>query len=514
MMMSMKRYGLYPLLAGALLLLISNKAWGQENLMVASAFQTQVMTSSSDTISQIQVDEEELDDISDIRKQFEKRNEYYAEPTIPSDNLLSILHKDEPQISPEALYWSREAQESFAEFDNSVTFQDTMIVNPLFMPVVFRGDYLPDDLTFYDTDALEGKNPYDGLQASDASLFGDVERNKEFEESAYAYVRDNHPLYFRYSERDMPGETVEAVVMEREINENELLKVQTNTSFQDVEPEKVEIKRKYWVPSFESTFQFSQNYVSDNWYNGGSSNLNLYTTNTFKYDYTKDKVQFNNLVEYKASLYTAPKDTVHDYKIGDDVFRIYSNFGYEAFNKWYYTFDFEFKTQFFTSYEENSDVKQVAFLSPFTITLGVGMKYDLKKEYEKDRNVELSVNLSPISYTYMYAKSEIDYSRHGFETDEDGNYKNKLSQLGSSVRADLTYNFNKNVSWQSRVYLFTSYSRMVGEFENTLVLAISRYFSTRIYFHLRYDDGVDRSDDDDSYFQLNELLSFGFNYKW
>ena len=84
-----------------------------------------------------------------------------------------------------------------------------------------------------------------------------------------------------------------------------------------------------------------------------------------------------------------------------------------------------------------------------------------------------------------------------------------------SLCADLAFDFNRNVSWQSRLYFFTTYGdHTIGEFENTLVLAISRFFSTRIYFHLRYDDGVEKTEDNKSYFQLNELLSFGFNYKW
>lgn len=106
--------------------------------------------------------------------------------------------------------------------------------------------------------------------------------------------------------------------------------------------------------------------------------MNLFTKNNLKYDYKKDKVQVTNELEFKASVYTAPKDTLRNYKIGDDVFRIHSNVGYQAFNKWYYTFDAEFKTQFFTNYQENERIKQAAFLAPFSINFGLGMKYELE----------------------------------------------------------------------------------------------------------------------------------------
>ena len=145
------------------------------------------------------------------------------------------------------------------------------------------------------------------------------------------------------------------------------------------------------------------------------------------------------------------------------------------------------------------------------------MKYELEKQFtDKHKKIKFSTNLAPISYTYMYTTQEIDYSRHGFKKNEEtGEFNNKLSQIGSTIRADLAFDFNRNVSWQSRLYFFTTYGdHTIGEFENTLVLAISRFFSTRIYFHLRYDDGVKKTEDNKSYFQLNELLSFGFNYKW
>jgi hypothetical protein len=237
----------------------------------------------------------------------------------------------------------------------------------------------------------------------------------------------------------------------------------------------------------------------------------VFTRNYLRYDYNKDKVQLTNEMELKASFYNAPKDTIHDYKIGDDVFRLHSNLGYKAFNKWFYTFDAEFKTQLFTNYKENSTQQLAALLSPFSVNIGVGMKYELDKAFkDKYKKLKLTVNMAPASFTYLYSiKDNIDLARHGFRDN-----KHSLSKFGSTVRTDLAYNISRNVNWQSRFYYFTSYDQVVGEFENTLTLAISRFFSTRIYLHLRFDDGVKKKEDIDTYFQMNELLSFGFNYKW
>ena len=291
-----------------------------------------------------------------------------------------------------------------------------------------------------------------------------------------------------------------------------LLSVSNEANFNDVSgPGKFIPERRYWKSNFESAIQFSQNHVSANWHKGGSSNLNVFTRNYLRYDYNKDKVQLTNEMELKASFYNAPKDTIHDYKIGDDVFRLHSNLGYKAFNKWFYTFDAEFKTQLFTNYKENSTQQLAALLSPFSVNIGVGMKYELDKAFkDKHKKLKLTVNMAPASFTYLYSiKDNIDLARHGFRDN-----KRSLSKFGSTLRTDLNYNISRNVNWQSRFYYFTSYDQVVGEFENTLTLAISRFFSTRIYLHLRFDDGVKKKEDIDTYFQMNELLSFGFNYKW
>ena len=116
----------------------------------------------------------------------------------------------------------------------------------------------------------------------------------------------------------------------------------------------------------------------------------------------------------------------------------------------------------------------------------------------------------------MYSiDTKIDWCSHCFEQNpETDEYKWKLSQVGSTINATMTFQFNRNVSWYSRLYYFTSYDRILGEFENRLTMAISRFFSTNISVNLRYDDAVTKKEDFDTYLQINELLSFGFNYKW
>ena len=82
-------------------------------------------------------------------------NKTYSAPLAPSTNLLRFLKKDELEISDEAMYWARLVRDASTIFDNTMTFRDTVIVNPLFMPIVFRGDYLPENLIFYNFDSLK-----------------------------------------------------------------------------------------------------------------------------------------------------------------------------------------------------------------------------------------------------------------------------------------------------------------------------------------------------------------------
>lgn len=274
-----------------------------------------------------------------------------------------------------------------------------------------------------------------------------------------------------------------------------------------------EIEIRHWVPAFESSVQFSQNYVSDNWYKGGASNLNLYMRTYFAMLYTRGKIRWNNELEDKLSLYTADGSADQRYRISEDLLRLRSNFGLKASKLWSYTVDGELRTQLFSTYNDDRTIVRSALLSPLTTNIGLGMQYNYATKSKRvyGRKFSFSANIAPISHTYRYSsRRDIDLARHGLSAESPYYHR-----FGSTLRANLQWDFSMDISWSSRVYFNTSYTNVEAEWENTLTMRISRYFSTRVNLHLRYDDSVSPRGESGwkRFVQVNELLSFGFNYK-
>ena len=93
--------------------------------------------------------------------------------------------------------------------------------------------------------------------------------------------------------------------------------------------------------------------------------------------------------------------------------------------------------------------------------------------------------------------------------------RKSVSQYGSNAEAKLLWVIRDNISLRSRVFVFTDYDYAYGDWENTLSFNINRFLSTQIYVHMRYDTSTPDSDDADwRKFQLKEILSFGFAYKF
>lgn len=272
------------------------------------------------------------------------------------------------------------------------------------------------------------------------------------------------------------------------------------------ESELLVMKPNFWNVAGNGYLQASQNYISDNWYRGGESTVSLLSGLVWQFNYNdKQRLQFENKIEWKLGFITAPSDTVHQYKTTDDMLRLTSKLGYRAFSNWYYTLSGEFKTQLFSKYNTNSDKLVSSILSPSELNVGLGMDY----KYKKSGVCDLSVLINPFNYTrYSIISDKINPTKFNIEEG-----KKVANQWGSRLEATVKWSVLSNLLWDSRFFYNTNYERVVSEWENTFTFAFNKYFSTKLFLHVRFDDSVSRKEGD-SFFQFKELMSLGFNYTW
>ena len=267
------------------------------------------------------------------------------------------------------------------------------------------------------------------------------------------------------------------------------------------------LKPNFWKKSSAASVQFSQHGISENWYQGGESTNALLAELKLTANYDdKQQVQFDNSLEMKLGFITAPSDTVHKWKTNADLFRLNSKLGVRAIKNLYYTVASELSTQFFPNYATNTNNLISSFLSPVQLKLSVGMDYKLEKKKYK-----LSLMGAPFSYNFVYIMDDDIVNPSSFNV-EVGHSSANL--FGSEITANVDWKIKDNISYVTKFNYFTTYDKVIANWENTINFQLNRYLSTKIFIHLRYDDGVTLTEENDTYFQLKEMLTFGLSYAW
>ncbi len=346
------------------------------------------------------------------------------------------------------------------------------------------------------------------LELADNSQLAHQQEVENAIDNAVLHASMMHPEKFKYTEKNFK-EDVKSVesVEEQQLISNIVPEIVPQQSQDNQTAVGVEMKVKkpnFWITSGEVYLQFTQNYISGNWSQGGESTNTLMSGLTLKANYNdKQKIQWDNTFEANLGFTTAPSDKEHDYRTNADMIRLTTKLLLKAIKSWNYSFQVESKTQSLRNYPANSNDYTSAFLAPLDTKVGIGMDY--KKSW---KNFNISVNIAPLTYRWLYVSEKFLAGRYGVKGDH-----RSLQEFGSSTNINSSWQIAKNIRWSSHIDAFTSYEKVYANWENTFDFVVSKYLSTKLFMHGRFDDGV-RKKKGYTYFQFKEFLQFGLSYKW
>ncbi|WP_430817925.1 DUF3078 domain-containing protein [Carboxylicivirga sp. N1E11] len=266
--------------------------------------------------------------------------------------------------------------------------------------------------------------------------------------------------------------------------------------------EKISIKTGPWTFEGTENILLSQGYV-DNWVKGGESNVSLGSDLRLTANYKKNKHEWDNYIIHKVGIVSTETEKG---KVNTDLIELNTKYGLKASQKWYYSFLYNFKTQFFYGYDKPDGDPVSGFLAPAYMSFAVGMDYKPDKKF--------TLLLSPITsrLTLVANTRKFDETDYGIQEGRNGNIVN-----GISVVNNISHNISREFKLSSRLDAFYQYlgkpdkdkdRRVQIDWEVILDMKINRFLSTRILGHLRYF--TNESDK----VQLRENFNINFSYNF
>ena len=421
-----------------------------------------------------------------------------------ADSRVSEISTTVPEGRPDTI---RSIEEIDAWLANDSIPRDTvMVMKPLpdffFSPAVFC-EYIYADTVAPFTPDYSGRPELRWLEEFNAR-----ERTMR---NAQRYFFNNHPDKVRYNIALLPEAPKEYhAVLNPEDHTIEIKEVIKDAPMAPTIAA-AEVKKRHWIRTFNASLQFSQAYVSPNWYQGGNNNLNMLANIYYNVKLNPEyhpKLLFETTAQYKLGMNSAPDDSIHNYSISEDLFQVNSTFGLKAAKRWYYSLTCQFKTQLLNSYPSNSREVRASFLSPAELTVGLGMTYNYANT---KKTVTFDASIAPLSYNMRICRDRrIDPAIYNID-----NGRRVQNNFGSSAELKFFWKLTYNISYTSRLFAFTDYDSAQADWENKLAFEINRFLTTQIYAHVRYDSSTPPCDSEKwKKLQVKEILSIGFAYKF
>ena len=186
-----------------------------------------------------------------------------------------------------------------------------------------------------------------------------------------------------------------------------------------------------------------------NWAAGGDDfSLSLNSVLSLFAFYKKDKHSWDNTFDFNLGYV---KTTSLGSRKNDDRIDLLSKYGYALNSKLNVAGLFNFRSQLFKGYTYDGDGAKTlssSFLSPAYILVSPGL--DCKP------NADLSIFVSPITARWTIVKDDT-LSAKGLYGVDPGKHSN--AEFGAFASVNYLKEFNKNITYKSRLDLFSNYRR-------------------------------------------------------
>jgi hypothetical protein len=252
-----------------------------------------------------------------------------------------------------------------------------------------------------------------------------------------------------------------------------------------------------WKLSLDSRFNLNQ--VSfTNWAEGGESTFAGNAYAKVNANYKKNEVRADNFLILGYGL---TWNEEQQFRKSDDRFEISNTVGYRAFNNWYYSFNFNLKSQFSDGFKYPDDSTLVStFFAPGKVFLSAGL------EYHPDEN--FSVFVSPASGKFVFVLDQELADKGAFgvvpaKRDTAGIVivpgQNYNAKFGFNFIFDYNKEILKNVNLDSRLNLHNNYMdenianrwNLDVDWETAFNFKINSYLSSILFIHVLYDHDTD-----------------------
>lgn len=271
----------------------------------------------------------------------------------------------------------------------------------------------------------------------------------------------------------------------------------------------------YWTRKARGSFTFTQVNLS-NWAGGGSNSVALNSNLGFFANYAKGRTTWQNGLEMAYGLVDQENSGLIK---SDDKISFTTKVGHRLSKdngKLYWTSLLDFRTQFANGYASAEDSVRIStFMAPGYLVLSSGFEFVPSEK--------LSVTYGPLTgkFTFVLDDSLSAVGSYGVEAG-----KKRRAELGSFMRIAYKNEIVQNVTYESKLELFTNYVTQFGNidvnWENQFIMQVNKWLAVNFIAHMIYDDDINiELVDEDGLptgktgprLQFKQLFGVGVTYK-